>query len=42
MFNSIRNMGEAVECIQNAKDIQMFQSAVVSLREYMKGLGIGT
>lgn len=35
-------MEEAVECIRDAKDHQMFQSAVASLREYMKGLGIGT
>lgn len=42
MFNSIRSMGEAVEYIQNARDCQMFQSAIASLREYMKGLGIGT
>lgn len=42
MLNSIRNTGEAIECIRNARDRQMFQSAVASLREYMKGLGIGT
>ncbi|WP_373214571.1 hypothetical protein [Ruminococcus sp. 5_1_39BFAA] len=41
MLNNIRSMGEAVECIRNARDRQMFQSAVASLREYMKGLGIG-
>lgn len=41
MLNSIRNMGEAIESIRNARDRQMFQSAVASLREYMKGLGIG-
>ena len=27
-------MEEAVECIRDAKDHQMFQSAVASLREY--------
>lgn len=42
MFNGIRNMGDAIECVRNARDCQMFQSAVASLREYMKGLGMGT
>ena len=39
--NSIRSIGQAIEYIQNAKDYQQFQSAVASLRGYMKGLGIG-
>ncbi len=42
MLNSIRGMEETAECIRNASDCQMFQSAVASLREYMKGLGAGT
>ncbi|MDO5349231.1 MAG: hypothetical protein Q4E86_04745 [Lachnospiraceae bacterium] len=42
MFNGIRNMGDAIECVRNATDCQMFQNAVASLREYMKGLGMGT
>lgn len=39
--NSIRSIGQAIEYIQNAKDLRQFQSAVASLREYMKGIGIG-
>lgn len=42
MMNDIRSLGEANECIQAAIDSQTFQNAVLSLREYMKGLGAGT